>query len=112
MLIFKDAYQLAKAKKFIFEVPTSYNELVLRGTTESTTDWIMIKAKFIIKSEELELTQEFINYLNETNLNNLELEWFKNDFNLRFSEIENFNLEKMGFTIRNNEENEYYEYNF
>lgn len=117
MLIFNDAYKLAQANQFIFEMPTVYNEIVLRGTTEriKMADWIKIRinAKFTINKNisTFDGVSELIEFLNEAKIDTIELSEFKEFYNETMSVLEIMELDEQTeqFTLREEEDEENYE---
>ena len=101
MLSFKDAIKLAKSEKFIFSIPTKYLELSIIGTIDKNNQYI--SSKFVLSSEDIVFTNQLIEFLGSSKIENLTKDEFKKNFNLNLKNLyTNFSEEEMienGFTL-------------
>ena len=111
MLNFNDAIKLAKSEKFIFSIPTKYNELSTVGTIDKNNQYI--SSKFVLSSEDVVITDQLIELLENSKIENITKDEFKNAFNLNVKNLyTNFSEEEMienGFTLGWNDNDQAYD---
>jgi len=107
MLTFKDAYTLVNAKRFLFEIPTNYNEIKFEGIMSKEENKPFIAGRLKLNWEFQNIPVELQELL-RTKITADSLEEFKEDFNDIITELNEIeNLEEYWFTKRYNEEDDY-----
>ena len=109
MLTFKDAYKLALAKNFQFEIPTDYDRITFQGIISNEWELRIFWKLKVSDIDNSELPIGLIQLLQES-IDANSIEEFKNEFNQLINQLNDLELDETIFNYEDEDYNEDYDW--